>query len=149
MERGRHLNANICLVSSLKVLATILLFHGAVFAGEKKLLHCFAFTVVQDATPADWNAFYKASDALPSKIPGVTRVWYGKLARPLNVLAGPKLDAEANKKLAAGETVTTEIVRTPRQWGMCIEMNDAGTLKSYEAHPYHKEWVDAYSKVRV
>ncbi len=94
-------------------------------AGEKKLMHCFAFTVVSGASQSDWNDFFKKTDALPSKIPGVTKVWYGKLARPLD---------------AGG---------SERQWGVCMEMNDEAALKAYGSHPYHAEWMAAYGKVRV
>jgi hypothetical protein len=44
-------------------------------AGDPTVMHCFAWTPVKEATPADWQAFYKASDALPQKIKGITRVW--------------------------------------------------------------------------
>ncbi len=104
--------------------ASLVLFSGIVSAGEKKLMHCFYFSVIESATDADWQAFYKATDALPSKIPGVSRVWYGKLARPLRV----------------GDQV--------RQGAVCMEMADEAALKAYAAHPYHEEWGAAYSKVR-
>ena len=93
-------------------------------AGEKKLLHCFAFTVIDNASAADWQAFAKATDGLPSKIPGLTRVWQGKLRQPLSA-GGP-----------------------PRQHGVCMEMNDEATFKTYGTHPAHTAWADAYSKVR-
>jgi hypothetical protein len=105
-------------------IVALLLSPGA-RAGEKTLMHCFAWTPIKNATPADWQAFYQASDALPSKIKGVTRVWYGKLASPLN--QGP----------------------TVREYGMCIEMAGPDVLKAYTVDPYHKTWVEAYSKVRV
>ncbi len=110
-------------------LAGVLLSVGVSYAGEKKLMHCFAFTTIETATEAEWNAFYKATDALPSKIPGLTRVWHGKLRRPLT--------------LASGET------KVVRSYGVCMEMNDEATLKTYTAHPAHKEWAAAYEKVRV
>ena len=104
--------------------ACLLLFASIVSAGEKKLMHCFYFTVVEGASDADWQAFFKATDELPGKIPGLSHVWYGKLARPLRV----------------GEQV--------RQWGVCMEMADEAALQAYAAHPYHKEWEAAYFKVR-
>ena len=94
-------------------------------AGEKKLMHCFAFAPVESATAADWDAFYKASDQMPKKIPGVSRVWYGKLRSDL--------------------TVNNSV----RKYGMCVEMRDEAALKAYADHPYHRQWVDVYSKVRV
>jgi hypothetical protein len=102
-----------------------MLLASTAFAGEKKLMHCFAFTVVEGATQADWDAFYKATDDLPKKIKGVSHVWYGKLQRPLN----------------AGDAM--------RQYGVCMEMDNAEARRSYGSDPYHKIWTDAYSKVRV
>ena len=116
---------NTCLGAALALTLTLLAAAPSAQAGEKKLMHCFAFTAIKEATPAQWEAFYKATDAIPSKIPGVSKVWYGKLARALSVG-----DAE-------------------RQYGVCMEMNDAAALRSYAASSYHKEWLDAYSKVRV
>ncbi|MBI1898825.1 MAG: hypothetical protein HYS04_20170 [Acidobacteria bacterium] len=124
-----------------------LLGAGSAIAGEKKLMHCFAFTPIETASQAEWDAFYKATDAIVGKVPGVTRVWYGKLRQPLAIF---QVDAEARKKLGAGEKdVAGKVTRLMRQHGVCMEMDDAGTLKTYAAHPYHEEWMDAYVKVRV
>ena len=119
-----------------------------VWAGEKSMMHCFAFTLEEKATPADWEAFYKVSDAMPKQMKGlVKRVWYGKLS---TVLPQYSVSADARKKLQGGEKeVDAKVQYRPRQWGMCIELNGLDKLKSYEAHAYHKTWVDAYSKVRV
>lgn len=128
-------------VSALSLLA------GVSLAGEKKLMHCFAFTVIDTASPAEWAAFAKATDALPGKIPGLTKVWHGKLRQNLSVWT---VDAEARKKVAAGEKdVPGKVNRVVRQHGVCMELADAAALKTYDAHPAHKEWVDVYSKVRV
>jgi Stress responsive A/B Barrel Domain len=113
------------------LVAGVLLFTGALFAGEKKLMHCFAFTVIDTATPAQWQAFMKATDEIPNKIPGVTKVWHGKLRSALSVYD------EDSKTM------------TKRQHGVCMEMNDAATLTRYAADPYHKEWMAIYEKVRV
>jgi hypothetical protein len=129
--------------------ALLLWFHPAALAGEKKLMHCFAWTPVKEATQADWDAFFKASDALPKKIRGITRVWYGKLLSPLPQTALGKMDPEAFQKYQAGETVTAPVQRMPREWGMCMEMADENALKAYADHPYHKTWTDAYAKIRV
>jgi hypothetical protein len=115
-------------------LSGLLLFAGVVPAGEKKLMHCFAFTAVESASDADWQAFFKATDALTSKIDGVSRVWYGKLRSPLTI----------TRVNPAGEATKVQ-----RQWGVCMEMNDEAALKTYAGHPAHKEWNDAYSKVRT
>jgi hypothetical protein len=110
-------------------------------------MHCFAFTAIENASDADWQAFFRATDALPGKIPGLTKVWYGKLRSPLPQFMP---DAKARKELAGGaKSATGEVTRVQRQWGVCMEMNDEATLKAYAADPAHKEWMDAYSKVRV
>jgi hypothetical protein len=101
-----------------------LLFVSAVPAGEKKLMHCFAFTPLKSATQADWAAFYKATDDLPKKIKGVSRVWYGKLASPF--------EAEGMS----------------RSYGVCMEMTDQTARRSYGDDPAHAEWAKIYSKVR-
>jgi hypothetical protein len=128
--------------------AAALLLTTAAHAGDKKLMHCFAFTSIKEATPADWNGFFKASDALPSKIKGITKVSYGKLTSPLTQF-NVNADAEAQKKLRAGDTVTAPVKRVVRDWGMCMEMANEAALKAYDTDPYHQVWVDAYSKVRV
>ncbi|MBI1786658.1 MAG: hypothetical protein HYR60_03780 [Acidobacteria bacterium] len=123
------------------------LLAGSLSAGEKKMMHCFAFTVIDTATPAEWEAFEKATDALPDKIPGIGKVWHGKLRGPLAVF---NPDTETRKKIKPETTeVEGKFTRLRRQHGVCMEMSGEGTLKSYADHPYHKEWTDAYAKVRV
>jgi hypothetical protein len=107
----------------------LFLFSGIAGAGEKKLMHCFAFTPIASATDADWQAFYKATDQLPKKVSGVSHVWYGKLRSPLNTPDGENSRA--------------------RKYGVCMEMKDADTLKAYASAPFHKEWMAVYEKVRV
>src|SRR4051794_25550704 len=90
-----------------------LLLSNAAHAGDKKLMHCFAFTSIKEATPADWNGFFKASDALPGKIKGVSKVWYGKLTSPISQFS-VTTDAEGQKKLRAGDAVTAPARRVVR-----------------------------------
>jgi hypothetical protein len=142
MNRSKWVPAAVCA-------ATLLWPTGTARAGENKVMHCFAWTSVKEATDADWQAFFRASDALPQKIVGISKVWYGKLAAPLSQTLVAKMDPESYKKLRAGENATGEVSRTARDWGMCMEMKDAETLKAYDSDPYHKIWTDAYSKVRV
>ena len=129
--------------------AAVLLFAPGARAGEKTLMHCFAWTPIKDATPADWQAFYQASDALPSKIKGITKVWYGKLAAPLSQVALGDVDSATVQKFRSGETVTVPVKRVAREYGMCMEMTGPDVLKAYGQDPYHKVWTDAYAKVRV
>jgi hypothetical protein len=126
--------------------AAVLVGSGAALAGEKALMHCFAFTVIESATDAEWAAFKKATDELPAKIKGVKRVWHGKLRRPLAIYA---VDADARAKLNEGGPVTAAVRATPRQHGVCMEMADEAALAEYAKHPAHTDWVKVYEKVRV
>ena len=46
-------------------------------------MHCFAFTAVEAATQADWDAFYKATDEIPKKIKGVSRADIKRVAKEI------------------------------------------------------------------
>ncbi len=102
----------------------------AVQAGEKALMHCFAFTEIEDASEDEWKAFFEATDELPDKIDGLNKIWSGKLRRPLRQY---NRDGEASV----------------RQWGVCMELADAAALRTYAEHDAHSDWVKAYEKVRV
>lgn len=129
-----------------RVLVLVLASVTWMAAAEGKLMHCFYFTAVESASEADWQAFFKATDELPKKIPGLYRVWYGKLLRPLQVLT---TDKEVMQKLRSGEKEVTGPVRAlSRQWGVCMEMQDENALKAYADHPAHREWEQVYFKVR-
>ncbi len=120
-----------------------------VYAGDHSVMHCFAWTPVQQATPADWQAFYQASDALPKKIKGIVRVWYGKLLSPLGQTQLQGVDDAAFQKFTKGELVTVPVHRVTREYGMCMEMKNEDVLNAYDADPYHKIWTAAYAKIRV
>jgi len=105
--------------------AAVLLLTNGAFAGEKKLMHCFAFTPIATATPAEWDAFFKATDELPKKIKGLRHVWYGKLAHPL----------KHNNAI--------------REYGVCMEMDSAEVRENYGKDPAHEAWSKAYAKVHV
>lgn len=131
----------------LTAAATLLLTSGLAAAGEKGMMHCFAFTVIPEATDADWKAFAEATDKWPSQFKGIQKVWHGKLRAPLAIFT---IDAEARKKLAAGEKdVETKGNRLMRQHGVCMLMEGPATLKEYTATPFHKQWMAIYEKVRV
>ncbi len=107
----------------------VALFCSVGLAGEKKLMHCFAFTPVDDATDADWEAFQEATDELPSKIDGLNKVWLGKLRRTQTIY-GKTGEAKERKN------------------GVCMEMDDEAALETYADHVAHREWEKAYFKVR-
>jgi antibiotic biosynthesis monooxygenase (ABM) superfamily enzyme len=113
------------MIRIVAVVFSLCLFAGALSAADGKVMHCFAFTAIESATPADWDAFYKASDALPGKVPGLVHMWVGKLRRPLR----------------AGDAM--------RQYGACMEFKDEAALKAYADSAGRKEWFAVYEKVRV
>ena len=117
------------------------------FASEKGMMHCFAFTVIESATQADWDAFNKATDEMPKKIKEVKKVWHGKLRAPLTQFRG---DAETRKKVTPdAKSVSGNFDILRRQHGVCMLMENQDSLKVYTTNPYHKEWMAAYEKVRV
>ncbi len=129
--------------------AGVILSAGSLAAGEKSMMHCFAFTEINEATPDQWAAFKKSTDALPGTMKGIVlKVWHGKLRAPL---AQFRTDGATGKKLTAGEKdVTGPVTRLTRTYGVCMEMaNRPGILKEYTAAPSHKDWVAVYEKVRV
>ncbi len=101
------------------LLGGLLLFASAGSAGEKKFMHCSFFTPMAQAFEADWDEFYKATDELPGKIPGLSKVWAGKLRKPY----------------------------IEREYGVCMEMDSAEAFRDYAEHPAHLEWVNIYSRV--
>ena len=111
-------------------IAALMLCSSTLKAAEKKLMHCFYFTVIAEATDADWEAFSKATDELPGKIPGFNKVWHGKLSRPFNAY-----NSSGDKSV--------------RQYGVCMELDDQDALDVYADHPAHTDWVAIYEKVRV
>ena len=105
-----------------------LLFTGVASAGERTLMHCFYFTAIAEASPADWDAFHEATDELPDKIEGVRRVWAGKLR---------------------DRAAVADQVKLGRNYGACFELDDEAALQRYASHPAHAAWIKAYEKVRV
>lgn len=97
-------------------------------APKKKLsslMHVFSYTPVPTATPEDFAAFEKVTKELVGKIPGLRRVWVGKLMRPLR----------------QGDV--------QREYGVAMEFDDEAALQVYATHPAHEVWIKAYEKVRV
>ena len=128
--------------------AGLVLSATAAMAGEKSVMHCFAYTPIAEATQADWDAFNKATSELPTKIKGIKRVWHGKLARPLAQYSLTTQDAEARKKVMADGKGTTDVAVMRREYGACMEFESEAAFKAYGADPAHKEWEAVYSKVR-
>lgn len=125
-----------------------LIVSAGLAAAETGVMHCFAFTPLEGATQADWDAFYKATNALPQKIKGLKQVWVGKLARPLNVPSLNIQDPEARKKMMADGKGTADFTMNRREYGACMWFADEAAFKAYGGDPAHKEWEAVYSKVR-
>jgi hypothetical protein len=132
-------------------LVPLVLFCSALaFGQQRSLMHCFTFTEIPEASAADWEAFKKATEELPSKIAGLKRVWHGKLARPLGLLQTEgALDADNQKKLREGGTVPAQVKMIRRQYGVCMEFDGPDALKAYAKTPAHDDWMKVYEKVRV
>ncbi len=127
-------------------LASLLLAAGLVSAGEKKLMHCFYFTPNDNVAEADWQAFTKATEQLPEKIPGFSRIWFGKLVSPRQMVYSP--DEQTRKTLNETGNATGPMVRMVHQYGVCMEFADQAALKVYSDHPAHKAWDTVYFKIR-
>jgi hypothetical protein len=125
---------------------------GSAFAGEKALMHCFAFSVIEKATPEEWAAFKTETDALPGKIKGLKRVWHGKLVRPLAYNNATIPDEAARKtymEKKTGTGISANITRVERQHGVCMEFADLAAFQAYGKDPAHDTWAKAYEKVRI
>jgi hypothetical protein len=132
--------------------AAVALCAGSAFAGEKAVMHCFAFSTIEKATPEEWAAFKKETDALPGKINGLKRVWHGKLARPLaynNAAIPDEAARKTYRENKKGTGISANITRVERQHGVCMEFADMAAFQAYGKDPAHDAWVKAYEKVRI
>ncbi len=133
-------------MNAAKYLLAMSMAVSSAWGADGKLMHCFYFTPIEAATQADWNEFRKATLDLPAKIPGLRRVWMGKLRAPFRQVTA---DREAVKRLGAGEKDVSATVNVRvREYGVCMEFDDEAALKAYAPHPAHKEWETVYGKVR-
>ena len=107
-----------------------LLFLGGCMAGrltaasEKTLMHVFAYTPLEGSTPQDYEAFKKATAEMVGQIPGLKRIWVGKLREPL--------------------PIETRI----HTYGVAMEFDNVQALDTYAKDPAHDQWVKLYEKVR-
>ncbi|MBC8166276.1 MAG: hypothetical protein H7Y20_10430 [Bryobacteraceae bacterium] len=131
------------------IAAGLVVSAGAALAGEKGLMHCFAYTVVDKATSTEVAAFETATDALPEKVKGLKRVWRGKLARPLTQYGVQNADDALRKKFTESGQATADVRMMRRQSGVCMEFESEAAFKAYGADPAHAEWEAAYGRIRV
>lgn len=90
-------------------------------SGEKTLIHTIAFKQVEGTTPAQIQEAWNATLKMAGEIPGMKRVWTGKVTN-------------------RGQDYTHGIV---------MEFENAEALKNYAPHPAHREWEKIYFKVRT
>lgn len=99
---------------------------GRQSAMQHTLMHVFAFTPLPGATEQDFANFKAATEKMVGEIPGLRQAWYGKLLQPI-----------------------PDGVGKPREYGVAMEFDNIEALRAYADHPAHKEWMQAYAKVRV
>ena len=92
---------------------------------QKTLLHVFAYTPLEGSTPQDYENFKKATVGMVGKIPGLRRVWIGKLREPIPGSGGDI-----------------------REFAVAMEFDDVQALRVYADHPEHRAWEPVYEKVR-
>ena len=88
------------------------------------LMHVFLYTPLAGATEQDYRIFERTTREMVGKIPGLRKVWVGKLAEPL----------PWESKV--------------RSYGVAMEFDDQAALHLYAKHPVHEEWMAGYEKVR-
>ena len=93
-------------------------------SSEKTLMHVFAYTPVEGSTMQDFETFKKATVAMLGQVPGLRRIWVGKLREPL--------------------PIETRI----HTFGVAMEFDNAEALAAYADHPAHAEWNKVYERVR-
>ena len=107
-------------------------FHAGCTAGQvtatsqKTLMHVFAYTPLESATPEDLEEFKTATVGMVGRISGLRAVWVGKLREPLP---------------GAGTRIHTH--------GVAMEFENTQALEVYANHPVHQQWIEVYDKVRL
>lgn len=114
---------------TLLCLAGCTLFLAGVLVGQeraatqKTVIHAAAWTALDTLTPEQFNNFKKETAAMVGKVPGVRRVWTGKLREPVTV-GGLK-----------------------RDYGLIVEFDDVKSKNAYTAnHPL--PWYENFNKLR-
>ncbi|MBI4465117.1 MAG: Dabb family protein [Acidobacteria bacterium] len=124
MQHTVERKAVFLLVGGLLFLAGCLVGQQAATT-QKTLMHVFAYTPLEGATQQDFENLKKATVDMIGKIPGLRKVWVGKLREPL----------PQESRL--------------HTYGVAMEFDDAEALAVYADHPAHVEWVRVYEKVRM
>jgi len=125
MRKFVHAKAALWLIAPLFFVAGCLVGRQTA-SPEKTLMHVFAYTPLEGATPQDFDNFKRATAEMVGAVPGLRHVWVGKLREPTP---------------AENDTVRT--------YAVAMEFDDLNALNAYAGHPAHKQWEQVYEKVRV
>jgi hypothetical protein len=116
--------------TSLLVMGGVLLFSAGWLAGaetartEKTLIWAAAWTAVDGMKPQDFENFKNETAGLVGKVPGLRRVWVGKLLEP---------------KTFDGVT---------RNYGMVLEFDGVDSKNAYTKLPL-SPWRENFNKLRT
>lgn len=119
-------------IKTVLLIGGALLFAAGCVVGQQSakrphtVLHVFAYTPLQSATQKDFDEFKQATGEMVGKVPGLRRVWVGKLREPV--------------------PAENEVIRT---FGVAMEFDNLQALNDYASNPIHREWERVYEKVRV
>ena len=92
---------------------------------QRTVVHAVAWTAKEDATPEGLEEFKQATESLVGSMPGLRRVWVGKLRQPL-IIGDLK-----------------------RNYGLILEFDDLATREAYSSHPNRVPWAAVWEKVRL
>jgi hypothetical protein len=90
------------------------------------VLHIFAYAPLETAKPEDLENFNKVTTELVGKVPGLKRVWVGKLKSSITAPDGTK-----------------------QIYGVGMEFESEQAYAAYGDHPAHTAWERVYRRVRV
>ena len=93
-------------------------------AANPGLMHVFFYTPLQGSTDEDYEGFDRSTREMVGRIPGLRKVWVGRLAEPLPW---------------EGKV---------RSFGVAMEFDNQAALSVYATHPVHEDWMRVYEKVR-
>jgi hypothetical protein len=111
------------------VLAGALLFVSGWLLGnenavtQQTTIHAAAWTAADSMTQQDFDNFKKLSAGLVGQVPGLRRIWVGKLAKP----------------------ITAEGIQ--RNYGVVLEFDDAKSKEAYSSNR-PPEWYATLNKLR-
>ena len=112
----------LCLVGGMMFVAGLLVGQERA-STQKTVIHAASWTALDTLTPEQFDNFKKETAAMVGKVPGLRRVWVGKLREPVTF--------DGNK----------------RNYGIVLEFDDVKSKTAYsDKHPM--PWYNDFNKVR-